>query len=98
MPEVQMAIQVAQDGKATTIEVATLGQPPQRLRLGLDELDRLIGELGDARSQMVAGQPYPDFDSDGVIISTVANAKWCLKASPPTGALFAFYHPKFGPV
>jgi len=98
MPDVQMAIQVAQDRKAVAIEIASLGQTPLQLVLGLDELDVLIGELGNARSQMVAGQPQPDFDSQEVTISTVANTKWYIKASPPAGALFAFHHPKFGPV
>jgi hypothetical protein len=98
MPEVQMAIQVNQDRKAVAIEIATLGQSPQQLVLGLDELDRLISELGDARSQMVAGQPPPDFENKEVTISTAANTKWYIEASPPAGALFAFYHPKFGPV
>jgi hypothetical protein len=93
-----MAIHVAQDRKAVAIEIATFGQPPQQFVLGLDELDRLIGELGNARSQMVAGQPHPDFETEEVSISMAANTKWCLKASPPEGASFAFYHPKFGPV
>jgi hypothetical protein len=98
MPEVRMAIHVAQDRKAVAIEIATFGQQPQRLVLGLNELDRLISELGTARSQMVAGQPHPDFESEGVSISMAANTTWSLKASPPEGASFAFYHPKFGPV
>lgn len=98
MPEVRMTIQVAHDKTVVAIELATLGQPPQRIVLGLPELDRLISELGDARSQMVAGQPQPDFESNEVMISTAANTKWCIQASPPTGALFAFHHPKFGPV
>jgi hypothetical protein len=93
-----MAIHVAHDKKAVAIEIATFGQPPQHFVLGLDELDRLIGELGTARSQMVAGRPHPDFESEGVSISMAANTKWCLTASPPEGASFAFYHPKFGPV
>jgi hypothetical protein len=80
------------------MELAALGQPSQRLILELNELDTLIRELGNARSQMVSDQPDPDLESDEVVISTVANAKWCLRASPPAGALFAFYHPKFGPV
>jgi len=98
MPDVEVTIQVAQDRKVMAIELAALGQPSQRLILELNELDTLIRELGNARSQMVSDQPDPDLESDEVIISTVANAKWCLRASPPTGALFAFYHPKFGPV
>ncbi|PVE26200.1 hypothetical protein DC522_00040 [Microvirga sp. KLBC 81] len=98
MPEVRMSIQVNQDKRAVTIGIATLGQSPQQFTLGLDELDRLISELGDARSQMVAWQPQPDLQGEGVIISTAANTKWCIQASPPAGALFAFHHPKFGPV
>ena len=98
MPDVEVTIQVAQDRKVMAIELAALGQPSQRLILELNELDTLIRELGNARSQMVSGQPDPDLESDEVVFSTVANAKWCLRASPPAGALFAFYHPRFGPV
>jgi hypothetical protein len=98
MPDFEMSIQVAQDRKVTAIEIAPLGQSPQRLILVLDELDKLIGELGNARSAMVEGQPSPDFESEDVSISTVANTKWHIRAFPPTGALLAFYHPKFGPV
>jgi hypothetical protein len=98
MPDVEVTIQVAQDRKVMAIELAALGQPSQRLILELNELDTLIRELGNARSQMVSDQPDPDLESEEVVISTVANAKWCLRASPPAGALFAFYHPKFGPV
>lgn len=98
MPNVEMTIGVAHDRTATAIEIAPLGQPPLQLVLALDELNRLIGELGTARSKMVEGQPPPDFERDNVTISTVANAKWYIRASPPTGALLAFYHPKFGPV
>ncbi|WP_157934168.1 hypothetical protein [Microvirga ossetica] len=98
MPDVRMAFQVAQDRQAVGIEIVPLGQSPLQLVLRLDELDKLIGELGNARSQMVSGQPQPDLEREGVTISTAANAKWYLKAFPPTGALFAFDHPKFGPV
>jgi hypothetical protein len=98
MPDVEMTIQVAHDRTATAIEIASPGQSPQRLVLALEELDRLISELGTARSKMVEGQPAPDFESEEVSISTVANTKWHIRAYPPTGALLAFYHPKFGPV
>ncbi|ANY84449.1 hypothetical protein BB934_40320 (plasmid) [Microvirga ossetica] len=98
MPDVGMTIQVAHDRTATAIEIAPLGQSTQRLLLRLDELDTLISELGNARSKMVEGHSPPDFEKEEVIISTVANAKWYIRASPPTGILVAFYHPKFGPV
>jgi hypothetical protein len=98
MPDVEMTIGVAHDRRATAIEIASPGQSPQRLVLALEELDRLISELGTARSKMVEGQPAPDFESEEVSISTVANTKWHIRAYPPTGALLAFYHPKFGPV
>jgi hypothetical protein len=55
MPDFAMTIQVAQDRKVTAIEIAPRGQSPQRLVLALDELDKLIGELGNARSAMVEG-------------------------------------------
>jgi hypothetical protein len=90
MPDVEMTIQVAHDRTATAIEIASPGQSPQRLVLALEELDRLISELGTARSKMVEGQPAPDFESEEVSISTVANTKWHIRAYPPTGALLAF--------
>ena len=98
MPDFEMTIQVDQDRTVTALEIAPPRQSPQRLILALDELDKLIGELGNARSAMVEGQPSPDFESAEVTISTVANTKWHVRAYPPTGALLAFYHPKFGPV
>jgi hypothetical protein len=98
MPDVEMTIQVAQDRTLTAIEIAPLGQSPHRLVLALDELDTLIRELGSARSKMVEGQPPPNFENEEVTISTVANARWYIKASTPAGILLAFYHPKFGPV
>jgi len=98
MPDVEMTIGVAHDRTATAIEIGRPGQSPQRLVLALDELDRLISELGTARSKMVEGQSPPDFESEEVTISTVANARWYIKASPPAGLLLAFHHPKFGPV
>jgi hypothetical protein len=98
MSEVQMAIQVAQDRKAVAIEIAPPEHSPLQLILDLDELNGLISKLGNARSQMVAGQPQPDFENEGVTISTVANTKWYIRASPPSGVLFAFDHPKFGAV
>ncbi|MBA1155017.1 hypothetical protein [Microvirga mediterraneensis] len=98
MPDFEITIQVAQDRKVMAIELAALGRPSQRLILELNELDRLISELGNARSQMVSEQAQPDLESDETTISTVANAKWCIRVSPPAVALFAFNHPKFGPV
>jgi hypothetical protein len=98
MPKVRMAIQVTPDRKAVAIEVATAGQAPQQLVLGLEELDQVIGELGNARSQMAAGRPLPDFESEGVKVSMAANTNWFIRASPPNEALFGFHHPKFGPV
>jgi hypothetical protein len=59
---------------------------------------RNISELGDARNQMVEGQPSPKFDQVDATISVAANTTWYIEALPPRGALLAFYHPKFGPV
>ncbi|UVF19474.1 hypothetical protein HPT29_024145 [Microvirga terrae] len=98
MPDVEMTIGVAHDRTATAIKIAPLEQPPLQLVLTFDELDQLIRELGTARSKMVEGQSLPDFENEEVTISTVANARWYIKASPPAGGLLAFYHPKFGPV
>ncbi|WP_134495844.1 hypothetical protein [Microvirga pakistanensis] len=98
MPDVQMTIQVDKDRNAVALEIAPVGQSPQRFLLSLDELDKLIGTLGDARSRLFEGQPIPDFEGAGVTISTSANTKWYIEAHPPAGALLAFYHLKFGPV
>jgi hypothetical protein len=59
---------------------------------------RNISELGDARSQMVEGQPSPKFDQVDATVSVAANTTWYIEASPPRGAFLAFYHPKVGPV
>jgi len=95
MPDPRMRIQVAQDGKTVSIVASTAAQS---IELTLDELNKLIGELGDARSRMVEGLPSENFNDAGVKISAVANTTWCIKASPPASVLLAFDHPKFGPV
>jgi hypothetical protein len=58
MPDVGMAIQITQDKQGLGIEIRPPGQSPLQLVLGLDELDRLIGELGNARSQLVGRLPW----------------------------------------
>jgi hypothetical protein len=98
MPDANVKIHVAQDRKTVTIETSPAAQPSCLISLTLDELDKLIGELGDARSRMVEGLPRETFNDDNMKISAVANTTWCVKASPPNGALLAFDHPKFGPV
>jgi hypothetical protein len=70
MPDPRMRIQVAQDGKTVSIAASTAAQS---IELTLDELNKLIGELGDARSRMVEGLPSENFNDAGVKISTVAN-------------------------
>lgn len=97
MPHVRMKTRVAPDRKTAALKISVSGQPSHRMELTLDELDKLIGELGDARSQMVKGRPSADFESDDVMISVVGNTTWCIKARPPE-ALLAFDHPRFGPV
>ncbi|WP_219207174.1 hypothetical protein, partial [Streptomyces griseus] len=59
---------------------------------------QMIGELGNARSQLAMGQPLPDFESEEVKVSMAGNTNWFIRASPPTEAQFGFNHPKFGPV
>jgi hypothetical protein len=98
MPDARIRVQVTEDRKTAAIETAPVGYPCHRIELTLDELDQLINGLGNVRSFMTAGQPSPDLDNEEVSISTAANTTWCIKASPPLGALLAFYHPKFGPV
>ena len=96
MPDAGMNIHVAPERQSVVIEPASAGLPLGRLELNLDDLDRLIGALGQARSELVKGRPGPDFET--ATISAAANPVWCVKASPPTGALLAFDHPKFEPV
>lgn len=98
MPDASVKIHVAQDRKTVTIEASPAAQPPCRISLTLDELDKLMGKLGDARSRMVEGLPGETFNGENVKINAVANTTWCVKASPPNSALLAFDHPKFGPV
>jgi hypothetical protein len=98
MPDAQLSVRVAHARKTVAVEVALNGHPSHGIELTLDKLDKLISELGDARSQMVAELPRETFEREDVRISAVANTTWCIKASPPMGALLAFDHPKFGPV
>ena len=96
MSEVQFKVHVADDRKAALLEIGAGGEPPHKLALSLDQLTTLIGQLGEARRQMVQGQPIPDLE--GKVISTVGSTNWHVQASPIKGSLIAFYHPSFGPV
>jgi hypothetical protein len=96
MPDARFRVRVTNDRKTVAIETAPSERPSHQVELTLDELNRLISELGDARSQMVKGQPRANLDE--VMISTVASTNWCIKALPPSEALVAFDHPKFGAV
>jgi hypothetical protein len=98
MPDVPIGVRVAEDQTTVTIEVFLPGQPVQPVNLTLAELDQFVDRLGNARSQMVKGHPIPPFERDEPPISVAANTKWTIRVSPPTGVLFGFYHPKFGPV
>ncbi len=97
MPAARLRVQVAQNKKTVAI-VPSPRLSSRQVELTLGELDTLISELGDARSQMVEGQPIPKFDQVDARVSVAANTTWYIKASPPRGVLLAFYHPKFGPV
>ncbi len=96
MSDARFKIRVADDKKTVAIQTAPGDQMPYQVELTLAELDKLMGELGDARSELIKDQPSPNFAE--ARISAVANTTWSIKASPPRGALFAFDHPKFGPV
>ncbi|GEO18625.1 hypothetical protein [Microvirga aerophila] len=98
MPEARVGIRVADDRKTVTIEITPLGQIGHPVALTLDQLDHLMSKLGDARCQMMEGQPGPSFESEDAPISVAANTRWTIRASPPAGALLGFYHPKFGTV
>jgi hypothetical protein len=98
MPRARVKIRVADDRKTATIEIKPLGQPGHPVDLTLNELDQLMDKLGNARSQMVEGQPTPRLGGEDVPISVAANTMWTIRASPPEGVVFGFYHPKFGPV
>ncbi len=97
MPDAKLKVRVAHDRTTVAISPGSR-QPSRQVELTLGELDKLISELGNARSQMVEGQPSPKFDKQNAPISVAANTTWYIEASPPRGALLAFYHPKFGPV
>ena len=92
MPDARLRARVAQNRKIVAI-VATPRPPSRQVELTLGELDTLISELGDARSQIVEGQPSPKFDQVDARVSVAANTTWYIEAPPPRGALLAFYHP-----
>jgi hypothetical protein len=97
MPDAKLKVRVAHD--RTTVAISPGGrQSSHQVELTLGDLDKLISELGNARSQMVEGQPSPKFDQQNAPISVAANTTWYIEAAPPRGVLLAFYHPKFGPV
>ena len=96
MPHTMMKIRVAPDRKTIAIKTSLSGQPSHRIELTLDELNKLMSDLGDARAQMVRGLPSENAQTEDMRISTAANATWWIKASLPTSALLAFDHPKFG--
>ena len=98
MPDAHWSVRVTGNRETVAIVPARDGPQAHQLELTLDELDKLIGEPGDARSQMIRGRPSTNFGSKDVRISVVANTTWCIKARPPEGAVLAFDHPKFGPV
>jgi hypothetical protein len=97
MPDARFRVRVTEDRKTVAIAAAPAKRLSRQVELTLEELDQLISELGDARSQIVKGQPSANFE-ENVAISVVGNTTWCIKARPPAGALLAFDHPKFGPV
>ncbi len=98
MPDARLSVRVTEDREMVAIVPASSGRQSHQVELTLNELDKLIGEPGDARSQMVKGRPSANFEHEDVRISVVANTTWCIKARPPEGALLAFDHPRFGPV
>ncbi len=98
MPDARFRVQVADDRKTVAIGPAPGRRHSRQVELTLEELDTLIGDLGDARGRMVEGQPCPQFDQERLRVSVAAETTWCIEASPPRGALLAFYHPRFGAV
>jgi hypothetical protein len=96
MTKARMGIRVADDKETVVVEIAPVGQPSYPVELTLEQLDKLMGHLGEARRKMVDGKPSPNLNQ--VTISTAAFTSWAIEASPPEGALLAFYHPSFGPV
>jgi hypothetical protein len=98
MPDAQIEVGVSGDRQTVTITITSPGQPGHGVGLTLGELDQLMGKLGTARGQMVEGQPTPRFDGEDTSISVAANTRWTIRASPPAGVVFGFYHPKFGSV
>ncbi len=98
MPNARFSVRVTENRKTAAIVPPPSRRLSRQVELTREELDQLISELGDARSQIVKGQPSADFESEDVTISAVGNTTWCIKARPPAGALLAFDHPRFGPV
>jgi hypothetical protein len=98
MPHVRLKIRIAPDRKTVALKTSLPGQTSHRLELTLGDLDKLISDLGDARAQMVSELPSENAQREDIRISTAANATWWIKAAPPSSALLAFDHPKFGAV
>ena len=98
MPDARLRVRVTEDRKTVAIAPAPGNRQSHQVELTLEQLDELIGELGDARCQMVEGQPCPKFDQKEMRTSIAANTTWHIEAVPPRGAILSFYHPRFGPV
>jgi hypothetical protein len=96
MTKARMGIRVADDRETVVVEIAPVGETSYPVELTLEQLDKLMGHLGEARRKMVEGKPSPKLDQ--LTIRTAAYTTWAIEASPPDGALLAFYHPSYGPV
>ncbi|MGO4572906.1 hypothetical protein [Microvirga sp. 2TAF3] len=94
MPHADIGVRIADDGQ--TVAIQPVDETSHPIDLTLDQITSLITHLGEARRQMVQGQPSPSLT--GATISTAANTSWYIQSYPNGGALFAFYHPSFGPV
>lgn len=94
MPRADIGVRIADDGK--TVAILPPNEASHRIDLTLDQITTLIAHLGDARRQMLQGQPSPNLE--GATVSIAANTSWYIQSYPSGGALFAFYHPSYGPV
>lgn len=94
MPHPDIGVHIAADGKTAVILPA--GETSHPIDLTLDQITTLIAHLGEARRQMVQGEPTPSLT--GATVSIAAHTSWHIQSYPSGGALFAFYHPSFGPV
>lgn len=93
----RVRIEVSQDHSNASIQFLPPSGASGSMTVNADQLLALIQILGQARSEMVAGQPI--LPLEGIEIKAIFNTRWYIEPESLTeGSLLSFYHPAFGPV